>query len=94
MTTTIKLAETLLVLTSLCACERAQTRAAHPLSGSSGPAVGNIGQTGRPEPAPRHVRTVPIQEVGASIERARPLLNDDQRPATGNVMNKGDKELR
>ena len=66
---------------------------AQPLADTSGaPAVGNNGQTG----APQHtiVRQKPkrrVQRVQRAAEHAaaRPLVTREERPATGNVMMKG-----
>jgi len=63
--------------------------AKHPLTYADGsPAPGNLGQTGRAVPAIARTLLRMSAELRTSAI-ARPLLKDDERPATGNVMTKG-----
>ena len=71
-----QLARTLLILGSVSACERAQ-----PLEDMRArPAVGNIGQTGRPAPRPAAI--------------AAPLVDHSGAPAVGNIGQTGAPKKR
>lgn len=65
-----QLARTLLILGSVTACERAHPVVDH----KERPAVGNIGQTGRPAPPPQRPAAI-----------AQPLVDASGSPAVGNI---------